>query len=1609
MSSTRVGGEVAPKSVLGGRFVLEAGADREGLVSVFRALDRRSNKTVAIKVYRDGAKVDPKGARFGREAEALEQLRHPRIVEYTGHGAFPDGSLYQTMEWLDGIDLTSVLEGGVLTIDDALRVAKNAAEALAAAHAENVVHREIKPANIFLVGRRLAGIKLIQFGLPSVAGIERMDRRGESRKTIAGVEPIEGETAEDPRRMKGTPAYQAPEQAKGLRVDAAADIFSLGCVLFECLTGKPPFWADHPLAIMAKLVIDEAPLVTMLRKDTPEPVAALVKRMLAKDPERRIKDGKTLLEELELIVPANDATPSSANPRGVAPKPPPPIPAPVAAPKPPPPPAPKPKPPVEAPKPKPPPEAPKPPPPEVPKPLPPPVAAPKPAPPPVAAPKPPPPPAAPKPPVPPVAPKPPVAPPPVVAQPAPVVPDPVVAPEPTPQPPAASPAMASRERQLTSLVLIGTWDRTAESKRALALKEVGARGGTLDRVVEGTAVVVLTRGAGAELAESAGRCALAIHRALPINSLVLITGRTDGSSTGLGEIVERGLSLLRSPSSQLGVLTDEVSAQLLDRHFIIQREGDEFILEGEADAREAVRSLGDRAPVVGRERELDTLAAMYQSVTSDRLARFVVVTGAPGMGKSRLQRELLERLAAGKTPPTSIVARGDVAWRARALGMMSHALRDLFEIDEDDGPELIERKIRKRVAFARTTAEVTRIGRFLGELLGVASATAPGEEPGRVHDHVRATVHELLSIELKQRPLVWILDDMHEADEATMDLVESSLATFGNLPLFVVALARPEVTARWSEELLADLGAARIDLGPLTADAAAKLARWSLPDADEELIETIVLRAQGNAFFVEELVRATTSIQSGQTDALPQTVFAVVEAVLDDVPPLARRLLRCASVYGTRFSPVGLRAIFHEASDEELDAAIEELAARDLVSRPPRGSNADPARVRVSFRSEIVRAACYEALTDDDRARIHTLAGEWLESVASGTEVFEIARHYTLSGDKRRAAIWHVRAAETALMQGVFAEAVSATDRAVECGAGGLMLAKAKLIAAEALRHLGDSKRTLVVARAAMQAMKSRTVGWWTAAANAIGAAVDTGQVEVARNLENEIYGGPLAPHPDAARVTEELFHLGRYERAKQLVDLVTMPGTGMQSVGRVQRALACRDLHAGDLGAFTGHTERAAKAFEQVEDMREAAAELVSLGFARHELGLYLEAEEAFRAALSMAERLRLSRVLATANLRLGSTLMRIGRSDDAERSLRIAIAAFGKQGNGRMEGLARRQLGLLLVDRGETDTALDEIMHASQLLSSFPPLLPMALAACGKAFLASGKPTEAVLMTADATAALTRIQSVDEGEAFTLVCHAEALRATDRIDASEAAIRSARDRLLVRAGKLDSSYEAARGPQPTNAPETPKLRPRFLDEVYENRRTIDLALEWLRKVPATARIAAPPQQPSLARRRAKMMLAGAAEAEAERKAAEEPKVAPKPAPARVTRVVAVVLSADGRRRDVLDELLSEGGAEVLTASSPGELFHVLESVDSPEHLVVFLDPITPGIEGSSFVNLVRMHHAMDDARVVLAGDLSVPMMRQAAEGWDADGFIALSDGPIEPSVAVSRWLKPR
>jgi serine/threonine protein kinase len=169
------------------------------------------------------------------------------------------------------------------------------AEALAEAHARGVVHRDLKPSNVFLPGGDPRAAKLLDFGIAHLA-------RGTRAPTRTGM-------------MLGTPGYMAPEQARGDRgVDARADVFALGTILFECVAGRPAFLGEHPMALLAKILIEEPPRLRAVRPDAPRAVEALVARMLAKDPAGRPADATAVLAELAALGPleGSDATPEPA-------------------------------------------------------------------------------------------------------------------------------------------------------------------------------------------------------------------------------------------------------------------------------------------------------------------------------------------------------------------------------------------------------------------------------------------------------------------------------------------------------------------------------------------------------------------------------------------------------------------------------------------------------------------------------------------------------------------------------------------------------------------------------------------------------------------------------------------------------------------------------------------------------------------------------------------------------------------------------------------------------------------------------------------------------------------------------------------------------------------------------------------------------------------------------------------------------------------------------------------------------------------------------------------------------------------------------------------------
>src|SRR5215472_7445721 len=261
--------------VLEDRFEVGPVVASGGMGVVHRATDRQTGARVAVKTLRgvEGAE------RFRREVEVLSGLRHPGIVTYLGHGQTAD-ELFLVMEWLEGEDLGARLEATSLTVEESLRVGIQLASVLAAGHGRGIVHRDVKPSNIFLADWRLDRVKLLDYGIARQAGATSLTETG---------------------MVVGTPAYMSPEQARGERdIDARADVYSLGAVLFRCLAGQPPFDAGTAYEMLGAVLHRKAPRLSELTA-VPPAVDELVAQMLDKDPERRPTDGQTAWAALSLV------------------------------------------------------------------------------------------------------------------------------------------------------------------------------------------------------------------------------------------------------------------------------------------------------------------------------------------------------------------------------------------------------------------------------------------------------------------------------------------------------------------------------------------------------------------------------------------------------------------------------------------------------------------------------------------------------------------------------------------------------------------------------------------------------------------------------------------------------------------------------------------------------------------------------------------------------------------------------------------------------------------------------------------------------------------------------------------------------------------------------------------------------------------------------------------------------------------------------------------------------------------------------------------------------------------------------------------------------------
>jgi Tol biopolymer transport system component len=283
-----------------------ASLGKGGMGEVYVAEDSRLQRRVALKVLPKEMADDPeRRARFEREARAVAALNHPNIV--TIHSVEEaDGVHFITMELVEGKTLAKMLPRGGFLLGELLEIAIPLADAVSSAHRSGITHRDLKPDNIMVDGE--GWLRVLDFGLAKLHGPVGSEE-GMTQAPTAAVETEEG-------KILGTVAYMSPEQAEGKAVDPRSDVFSLGTILHEMATGKRPFRGDTKMSTIGSILREDPPPVTEHNRSLPRHLGRIIRRCLAKDPERRYQSALDLRNELEELKAEVDSGELVAEPRG---------------------------------------------------------------------------------------------------------------------------------------------------------------------------------------------------------------------------------------------------------------------------------------------------------------------------------------------------------------------------------------------------------------------------------------------------------------------------------------------------------------------------------------------------------------------------------------------------------------------------------------------------------------------------------------------------------------------------------------------------------------------------------------------------------------------------------------------------------------------------------------------------------------------------------------------------------------------------------------------------------------------------------------------------------------------------------------------------------------------------------------------------------------------------------------------------------------------------------------------------------------------------------------------------------------------------------------------
>jgi len=1087
------------QQLIAGRFQVEREVGRGAVGIVFRAFDTVSQRRVALKIIAAGESDPAERTRLLQEGKILSELDHPGIVQVVAYGAldttytaalgrkFEEGTPFIAMEWLEGEDLLTRQLRAALTMRQALDIARQVAFALAAAHDAGVVHRDIKPSNIFVLSSRFPDPDSPPV---STRTTRRARDEGEMPEQLTSKLVDFGVATSRDMRLTGndifvgTPAYMAPEQARGDAIaDARSDIYSLGATLFELLTGRPPHIGSNSIATIALLATTPAPRLSELLLDIPEPLDELVARMLMSERALRPASSREVALELDALC-RDSSVPEVARPLATSTEPPP-----------------------------------------------------------------------------------------------------------------------MNTRLVTTLVALQVGSKKEHRLQLLdRLRERGA-----DALPLGTDSIVAHLG----MKQSHGDEAT---NALDLGRWLAEQGACVGVSTGrtrldriksAGDVVDRASALARK-AGEANLLCDGTTKDLDKGFFQFEPVPGGHFKVG-AKAKPEGRKTEQ---FIGREAELINALAQYERCVEDRTPIIVTLSGPPGIGKSRLAREFVNRVTTRDEPPLLVRVRCESFGRAQALGIATDALRAMLGLPKGASLEQVEQSLRVRKL---RTGETGLLSRLLAN-----QPFDDGLDPRGARDSLYLSMTELALGAASAGACVLLFEDAQWSDPESISWIEHLLGRATNLPLFVMMVMRPNF---WRDQGQRFVGRdhVRIDLRPMSKKATREIARAIIGEgADDAVLNRVAEQAAGSPLFAEELARV---IAAGKDVTTAATIEAAIQVSLDALDDATREAVVRMSVLGLSVWDAGISAV----GVSDADGALKKLIAAELLVE--HGVSRFAGTREFLFKHALVRDVAYASANDELRKQIHAAAAEWLALM--GEDAATVAQHFDLGAQQEKAAIHWETAARRALATNSLQEAVKMAERA-------LMFATEKPVAFARAMLLDEAHSRLDAKsserREAIDAMAEnvydeeseiRSLGARVRYDYVLGAGMD---VE-ARLIEIRDRAASRGLLEEEARCSATLANVYAYagqldkaeREARVLLDLTERSAIDWAAVDAWQ-ALAVVRQTQGQLGSALDARRNAARAAKSAGLQEREALLVTNVGFALTTIGARTEALHQLETGLAKA-----------------------------------------------------------------------------------------------------------------------------------------------------------------------------------------------------------------------------------------------------------------------------------------------------------------------------------------------------------------------------------------------------